>query len=76
MTVDELLRVAWLTGIRLEARGDRLHVVAPTGRVTPDLRSALEEHKSALLARLRRDDWWTRYQNAKADPGPALGGVG
>jgi hypothetical protein len=37
-------------GIRVSARGDRLHFAAPKDAMTPDLKDALANHKSALLA--------------------------
>jgi predicted metal-dependent hydrolase len=52
MTPDEILTVARTAGIRLEVRGDRLHVEAPSGVVTDELRHALMANKAELLARL------------------------
>lgn len=52
MTLDMLMAETARLGIRLEARGDRLHVEAPAGVVTPDLRDQLTQRKPALLARL------------------------
>jgi len=52
MTADELLMAARQAGIVLEARGDRLHVEAPAGVVTPTWRDALALRKAALLALL------------------------
>jgi hypothetical protein len=37
-------------GVRLERRGDRLHVEAPKGIVTPELRLTLTQNKADLLA--------------------------
>jgi len=45
-----LIRQCRDAGIRLQARGDSLHVVAPAGTVTPELRPRLTEHKADLLA--------------------------
>ena len=50
MSVGELLFVARAAGIQLEARGSRLHVDAPFGVLTPELRDELARHKSELLA--------------------------
>ena len=36
-------------GVRLEARDDRLHLDAPKGAVSTELRSYLSEHKSEVL---------------------------
>jgi len=49
MTTDEILAYVRQAGIRLEVRGDRLHVEAPVGVVTPQVRDALARHKPALL---------------------------
>ena len=46
----DLIRQCRDAGIRLQARGDRLHVEAPPGSITPELRQALSDHKPALLA--------------------------
>ncbi|SFK48087.1 hypothetical protein [Rhodanobacter glycinis] len=50
MNTIELSRQCRAAGIRLQARGDRLHIEAPAGCVTPELRQALTEHKADLLA--------------------------
>lgn len=50
MSAVALIRQCRDAGIRLQARGDRLHVVAPAGTVTPELRQRLTEHKADLLA--------------------------
>lgn len=42
-------------GIAIAAEGDRLRVDAPVDALTPSLRSALAEHKAALLAHLAGD---------------------
>ena len=39
-------------GVRLSARGDKLHFVAPKGVLTPPIREALVDNKAALLALL------------------------
>ncbi|WP_244299875.1 hypothetical protein [Rubrobacter xylanophilus] len=41
--------------IRLEADGLMLHVDAPAGAITEELRSALREHKRALIRLLERE---------------------
>jgi hypothetical protein len=43
------------SGVRLERRGDRLHIEAPRGTVTPAMRIVLTEHKAALLDALNDD---------------------
>jgi hypothetical protein len=48
------------SGIRLQPRGDRLHVEAAPGAVTPELRLILTEHKADLLAALSGDVLRTR----------------
>jgi hypothetical protein len=50
MSAVQLLRQCRDAGIRLHARGDNLHVKAPTGSVTPQLRQQLADHKADLLA--------------------------
>jgi hypothetical protein len=52
MTLEALIAEAARLRIRLEARGDRLHVEAPAGVVTPTLRDQLTQHKPGLLALL------------------------
>ena len=52
MTLEALMAETARLGIRLEARGDRLHVEAPAGAVTPALREQLARQKPALLVRL------------------------
>lgn len=50
MSALELIRQCRDAGIRLQARGDRLHIEAPAGSITPELREALAKHKPAILA--------------------------
>jgi len=50
MSAVQLIRECRDAGIRLQARGDRLHVEAPAGSVTPQLRQRLVEYKAELLA--------------------------
>jgi len=50
MSAIQLIRQCRDAGIRLQARGDRLHVEAPPGTVTPELRQQLAEHKADLMA--------------------------
>jgi len=59
MTVNELLAELAAARVRLSLNGGRLHVLAPPGAVTPELRAAggmfripLAEHKAALLAQM------------------------
>jgi hypothetical protein len=47
-----LMRDLQAAGAVLEARGDRLHVDAPVGLLTRALRTAILEHKAALLVLL------------------------
>lgn len=49
MSALALIRQCRDAGIQLQARGDRLHVKAPAGSVTPELRQALTDHKAELL---------------------------
>ncbi len=50
MNAISLIRDCRAAGIHLQARGDHLHVEAPAGSITPELRLALTEHKADLLA--------------------------
>ncbi|MFP5265566.1 MAG: hypothetical protein ACLGJB_27065 [Blastocatellia bacterium] len=52
MTVMELIAELRGRGVVLEASGERLRVDAPKGAVTPDLRAALEAHKTKILEAL------------------------
>ena len=49
MTAQEILAEIRNLGGRLEARGDRLHVEAPLGKVTPELKTRLALHKVELM---------------------------
>ena len=53
MTPMELLNELTERGVILEPRGERLHVEAPRGVLTPEFRQALIEHKPEILAMLR-----------------------
>lgn len=50
MNAIALIHQCKQAGIQLQARGDRLHVEAPAGTLTPELRQALAHHKAELLA--------------------------
>jgi TubC N-terminal docking domain len=56
-----LMRDLEAAGVVLEVRGDRLHVDAPAGMVTPDMRASLARHKGELLAMLAADP--AEYEN-------------
>ena len=56
MIATTLLTDLHRSGIRLEARGDRLHVEAKPGTITDALRRLLTEHKAELLAALAKAD--------------------
>jgi hypothetical protein len=47
-----LLRDLRLQGVRLASRGDRVHVEAPSGVVSPDAREQLAAAKAEVLAQL------------------------
>ena len=57
MTFDNLLNECEARQIGLAARGERLHVEAPAGAITDDLRAALAEHKAAIMDLLSRPRW-------------------
>jgi hypothetical protein len=50
-----LMRDLQAAGVVLEARGDRLHVDAPVGLITPEMRDSIARHKPELLAMLAAD---------------------
>jgi TubC N-terminal docking domain len=52
----DLLRDLTRSGVRLERRGDRLHVEAPAGTLTADLRQVLTDRKAELLGVLTESD--------------------
>ncbi|MGH8116594.1 MAG: hypothetical protein ACREPJ_04700 [Rhodanobacteraceae bacterium] len=56
MSVAILIRDLQDSGITLTARDDKLHVEAPTGTLTPELRAELLAHKPELLAELTRPE--------------------
>ena len=72
MTTGELLAELNRRGVELRADGDRLRY-QPVAAVTPDLKAALAEHKTAILATLagRPDD---RGTGGAGDDAPALFG--
>jgi hypothetical protein len=71
MTAAELLTVVRAADIRLEARGDRLVFDAPHGALTPKLRSALVQQKTALLTLLAPVEFVT-LKGGLTIPVPAL----
>jgi hypothetical protein len=72
MTLPEVLTVVQTAGIRLEARGERLHVEAPPGAVTPALREALTTHKPALLVLLAPSRAFVTLRGGLTVPAEAL----
>ncbi len=52
MTAHEILTEIRSLGGHLEARGDRLHVEAPEGAVTQELKAELARNKPAVIAYL------------------------
>lgn len=54
MNAGPLLRELQAAGVALSATGDRLHVEAPAGTVTPELRQRIAENKACLLAELHQ----------------------
>lgn len=66
MTGIDLLRDLSAAGISVTAAGDRLHVVAPTGMLTADIRRTLTENKLALLAQLAAEDGLRAHLHALA----------
>src|SRR5688500_874398 len=56
MSPDSLLATLRALGVRLERDADELLVDAPVGALSPELRSAVGEHKHALQRLLRDED--------------------
>ena len=54
MTTGELLSALRKLNVRLRIEGDQLRCSAPKGTLTPTLRQALKEQKSAVIAFLRQ----------------------
>jgi hypothetical protein len=50
MNAAKLIEELGSRGVMVEAAGDRLRVDAPKGAVTPELREALAEHKTEVIA--------------------------
>ena len=53
MTAKAVLKHLRSLGARVSVVGDKIHVEAPVGILTPDLKAALAENKPALLKLLR-----------------------
>ena len=53
MTAEELVAEAYRLEITLTRNGDKLRVEAPLGALTNELRQALGDHKTEIMARLR-----------------------
>ena len=78
MTASTMLIDLTLSGIRLEARGERLYVEAKPGTITDELRRLLTENKAELLADLsqpiaRATDLRTQLHCIAADAGSSHG---
>ena len=54
MSAAALLARLYNAGATVTVNGDKLHVDAPNGVLTPELRGELREHKAELLAELQR----------------------
>jgi len=72
MNASTLLADLCRRGIRLSVSGERLSVDAPKGAVTSDLRTALVEHKAALIQLLSADDpnvaWRADFMRSQVRP--------
>jgi hypothetical protein len=71
MTLPGLQACLDRLGVRLSARGDRLHYRAPAGVLTPEIKAELATHKPALLAVLAGVASAHDGPPARIDPGPA-----
>ncbi|MBE7549462.1 MAG: hypothetical protein HS126_00090 [Anaerolineales bacterium] len=56
MSLIELWKELHRLGVIIKANGDKVVVDAPAGVLTDNLRSALSQHKSALLVLLQEPD--------------------
>lgn len=72
MTPTEILLLARANDIVLGVQGDRLIVDAPTGVLTPELRSELARHKQVLLALLASVNEFVTLKNGPTLPLPAI----
>lgn len=64
MTAAKLLADLRAQGIRLAINGDRIHIDAPKGKLTPELRAVIVEHKAEILAILAAETTSTSIENA------------
>lgn len=60
MRPQDLLAQLERSGVILKVVGDRLHVEAPRGVITEDLRHLLVEHKPELIVALASEPEWPR----------------
>jgi hypothetical protein len=72
VTALDILAVARTTGILLEARGERLHVEAPPGTLTPELRRAMVQRKAELLDLLAAPITFVTLKGGLVLPVPAV----
>lgn len=61
MNAEQLLAELRTLRIAVEPRGSTLHLEAPPGVLTPELRNALAAQKAELLALLELDAWRTTF---------------
>lgn len=57
MSVDDLMVELSRLSVKITVNGDKLHIDAPAGALTPGLREALVEHKVLLLRQLSEPAW-------------------
>lgn len=67
MNTETLLEDLYRRGIGLKVEGDKLHVDAPIGAVTEELRRALADHKPQLVDLLKRRHGRTQDGSEDAD---------
>jgi len=72
MTAHELIAQLQEKGVELKSSGDRLVIDAPKGTITPEIRSALAEHKADLLAILSQPAVPATPAAAEAPAAPQL----
>ena len=64
MSAHDIVNEIRSLGGRIEARGDRLHIDAPQGRITLEIRERLKENKEAILRRLELEGSMKRLEAA------------
>jgi hypothetical protein len=64
MSAMEIVNEVRSLGAHIESRGDRLHIDAPAGKITPELKTRLIENKAEILKRLQLEASLRRLEAA------------